>query len=157
MVLTGQNTSPFAPNFGRCWMMARMGATPVPGPTHMTGVPGSSGRVTNQGWFHLTTRLASIRQHHEGTRSITYLVLRSISTCIPLPGGLSGEFYSLPWQRRGEFPSNSSSILPSTWVNQVHIPLPNSQSRTLGAVAGETRRRYGRGVSPRDETLPKLL
>jgi len=37
--------------------MARMGATPVPGPTHMIGVPGLSGRVINP--FETVTRIES--------------------------------------------------------------------------------------------------
>ena len=49
--------SPLAPSFRRCWIMARMGATPVPGPTHMIGVLGSSGRVTNP--FEIPTRMVS--------------------------------------------------------------------------------------------------
>ena len=37
--------------------MARMGATPVPGPTHMIGVLGSPGRVINP--FEIPTRMVS--------------------------------------------------------------------------------------------------
>ena len=38
-------------------MMARMGATPVPGPTHIIGVLGSSGREINP--FEIPTKMVS--------------------------------------------------------------------------------------------------
>ena len=52
-----RNILPFASSFRRCWMIARIGATPVPGPTHIIGVSGSFGRVTNP--FEIPTAMVS--------------------------------------------------------------------------------------------------
>ena len=109
---------PFAPSFRRCWMIARMGATPVPGPIQIIGVVGSSGRVTNP--FEIPIKMVSPfdainktpTRHTSETE--TYLGPGSTSkTCILLSVGLSGESCSLPWQHRGVPPSDSSDILLS--------------------------------------------
>ena len=110
--------SPFASSFRRCWMIARMGATPVPGPIQIIGVVGSSGRVTNP--LEIPIKMVSpfdgsIKHQHDTSETETYLGPGSTSkTCILLSAGLSGESCSLPWQRRGVPPSDGSDILLSS-------------------------------------------
>lgn len=108
-----RNISPFAPSFRRCWITARMGATPVPGPTHIIGVSESSGRATNP--FETPTNIVSpigkVDDYKIQNKTATYQEPGYTSTsCILLSAGLSTGFCNSPLQRKDEFLSGGSGI-----------------------------------------------
>src|SRR5579872_4936827 len=70
-------------------MMARMGAMPVPGPTHITGVLESFGRFTNP--FEIPTRTVSPAEKINNSKTLTRARLTGNE------GRQIGRAYSFPW------------------------------------------------------------
>jgi len=123
--------------------MARIGATPVPGPTHMIGVPGLSGRVINPfetvakmvSPFGEISRYKTLPEKNSGKIETYQGPALTSKTCIFLSVGLSGESCSLPSQRKGVFPSGNSSVFLSSWIdpNRLDPYLYRTRNRELSS------------------------
>ena len=133
-------------------MMARIGATPVPGPTQMTGVAPSGGKLKRPFFKPIGSLSPVACQRPAHPTRLGNAHLASSATCNPYRAhaGISGALSCIgPWRRRGELAWDGTSDVR---ISDAHcaVKLPTLQELAMenwrGRRGGNTSNTYSRGM-----------